>query len=353
MYKLVAVGFNDQSGRKPLTFAEKDAKDIFKAFQGAEGPVAPGDGVLLVGSNATRRNIMSAFREAGRARPVYLAFYFSGHGNEDGFLTASGLFPYSELRRVLCLIDAPYSLVILDVCKAASFLRKRANAVLGAVPDPSWMDALGYATPGTRCFFSTGADRLAGENHSTKNGNFTTALLAGMRHGHAALEHGESRFVSDEAAFNYARVHMRFVQGVNQIPEVRGISGDFPMLRSEKHGSIGEAWITSATILPRGLLVDALISNRVFVKTRFRYEILNSAGRVLYKSDQVLEPTSEVDSFSRMLPFDANWLKKDSASRLGITWYGSTPFWWKLMLLDGAGGLMDERLVRAVYRPRV
>jgi hypothetical protein len=352
MYKLISVGFNDQHGRKPLSFAEKDATDVAKAFVGDLGPVASGDETVLVGSDATRENIRGAFATAASSDPRYLAFYFSGHGNEDGFLTASGLFPYAELRKTLGWIDVPYSMVILDVCKAASFLRKEAATVLAAVPDVSWMDALGNATPGTRCFFSTGADRLAGENSSTQNGAFTTALLAGMRFGRAELDYGASRFVSDEDAFNYARRHMKVVQKLDQIPEVRGSSGDFPMLRSERFEWIGDASITKATVLPYGLNVTALISDRVFVGTRFRYEILNCASACIYSSEQVLVPASETDTFTGTLPFDANWLKKDSKSCLAMILNGRTEFWWKLSLLDGVGDTLDERYVRAVYPAR-
>lgn len=353
MYKLVAVGFNDTQGQNPLMFAEKDATDVCKTFLSDQGPVAPGDAALLVGTRASRRAILDALAEAARSNPTYLAFFFSGHGNEEGFLVADGLFRYSELHRALSLIDAPYCIVILDVCKAASFLRKEAKIVLGAVPDVTWMDALGSATPGMRCFFSTGPDRLAGENHALENGRFTAGLLAGMRHGRAALEYRGSRFVSDDDAFNYARLHMRDVQRVNQIPEVRGTSGDFPMLRSEKHEWIGEASITRAAVLPHALSVAALISNRIFVKTRFRYQIVNSAGKVVHEAAHVLEPTAETQTFGGHILFDADWLKRDSESRLGILVNGSTRFWWRLEILDGAGDTLDEHWVRAAYPARM
>jgi hypothetical protein len=352
VYRVVAIGVNRVAGASTLTFAEKDATDIANAFSSSQGPASEDEVIALLGPEATRTAIQDALVALLVPRPTYLVVFFSGHGNRDGIAAADGIFPYSRLRSLLGAIRAQRTLVILDVCHAASFLvRDGRRAVIAGIRDESWMEALAGSSPGTRLFFSTGADRLSAENPAMQNGVFTAGLLAGMRRGFAGLQYGGSRFVSDLVAFKYACRHITHVQSQPQYPESRGLAaGDFPMLKSERHEWIGEGEILETIPTDRGLWVSAVLRDRMHVPTKISYEVLNSSLESVHSGEIQLSPREIETHVAGTIDFDYNILLNNQ--RVMIQWalgHRSIRHYWTLRLLDGAGGLMDEDITEAHY----
>jgi hypothetical protein len=345
MYVVVSAGVNQTPGGAALSFAEKDAKDMRDALVGAAGPVERHDAGLLLGATCTRQCLWDRLMDASLQNPTYFLFFFSGHGNEDGLAVADGLFEYKVLHRALKVVNAPFTLVVLDVCNAGAFMIKEGAVVYGATPDLSWMDALSSATPGTRLFFSTGASRTASESYTLKNGAFTAALLAGMRAGTPRI--GE--FVSDATAFNYARLHMRHMQKLTQVPESRGLTGDFPMLRSETMTWIGSAAIVDASVLPHALHVEVLVTDREHVPTTVRHRLLSCEGKVLKNESIRLSPDNGQAVFTFQVPFDPTPIRNDRRSQLRIILNSQTRFLQHIEILDGAGDVLDEHWVDCLY----
>lgn len=349
MYYLIAVGVNETPGAPQLSFAEKDAGDVYKAFVGGQGPVEVENAVLLLGNDASKESVWLALVAAQVKQPTHFLFYFSGHGNEQGLAVRNGLFPFEWLHRALRRLGASWSMIILDACRAGSFAAfvKEGRIALGATQDMSWYEALAHATPGTRLVFSTGARRSAGENQHLQNGSFTHALLQGMRYARPDIQVGSAAYVSDQRAFSYARWHMRQIQGVRQVPEEMGLTGDFPMLRPESANEVGDGWFSRVFIHPHELRVEMALEGRQFVATRLRYAILNSSWRQLHSGESSFEPLHDGVVVTINLPFEFGWLQTDPLSVAFVSLSGRASFYWALWLEDGEGNELDAKIVPA------
>lgn len=350
MYYLISVGVNQTPGSSVvLRYSEKDAADVYKAFVGGQGPVAPENAKLLVGPDATLESVYWALVAAQVSGPTHFLFFFSGHGNEDGLGVSNGLFHFEHLRRALRGLNAPWSMVILDTCRAASFATfvKEGQVSIGAIPDVGWYEALAQATPGTRLVFSTGAKRNAGEDASLQNGRFTYAFLQGLRHARPDIDTDAAAYVSDQRAFAYARWHMRHVQKVAQVPQELGLTGDFPMLRPEQANEVGDGWFSRVLVLPHALRVEMEVNGRQFVATRLRYTVFNSARRALHSGTYAFEPAYEGTTVTADLAFNFGWLQADPLSAAHVSLFGRASFYWALWLEDGAGEDLDTKVVHA------
>ena len=347
MYYLVSVGVNAPLGSKALSYAEKDAADLYKAFVGGEGPVAPERAKLLVGGEARVADILRAIVTAVAAQPSHLLFYFSGHGNEQGLAAADGLLGFKLLHRTLRAVNAPWSMVILDTCRAASYAAfvKEARVKVGAVPDVSWYEALAAATPGTRLIFSTGADRNSGESAALQNGLFTHAFLQGMRHAKPDLNMVNSLYVSDQRAFNYARWHMRTIQGSKQLPEEMRLTGDFPMLRPQATNEVGDGWFNQAVPFPHHLRVVMQVEGRQYVGTKLQYAVVNSAWTLLHSDVIEFEPKYDASEVTLDILLDFEWLQSDPRAAVQLALFGRASFRWLLWLEDSNGSDLDFKVI--------
>ena len=104
MYDILAVGVNRGPGGAPLSYAEKDAEDIGRFFDGDLGP--PNARVsVFAGTSASVVALELELLTIATRRPRYFTLYFSGHGNEEGVLASDGLLRYETLIQHVRLID--------------------------------------------------------------------------------------------------------------------------------------------------------------------------------------------------------------------------------------------------------
>lgn len=214
-----------------MTFsAAREMLGLMKHFSARTGAAR------LLGGNATRANVYSGLQAMRQRGPDYFVFYFSGHGNDDGIALSDGLLHFRHLVPLIQAIDAPFSLVVLDACSAASYLDyvQRTSAVegWGAPAQFAWLDAVAGSSPGCRLMFSTGASRSAAEGAGTANGHFTDAFLSAIRGVQGDISAHGYRWISDSRAFEATRKIMFERHGLEQRPVAKKLTGDFPLILS-------------------------------------------------------------------------------------------------------------------------
>lgn len=105
----------------PLSYAQKDARDMHRQFVGGQGLLAVDDAQLLLGEQASRGAVLKWLGVAAVFRPDTLIFYFSGHAGPCGLEMSDGLLEYPLLAASLRSVGAKKILVMIDACQAASF----------------------------------------------------------------------------------------------------------------------------------------------------------------------------------------------------------------------------------------
>lgn len=352
MFHLVSIGVNDAPNAGPLNFAEKDAQDVYEAFTGGEGPVRSANARLLQGDDATLRIVRRELNKISRARPRFFVFYFSGHGSPNSLALSDEGFRFSELYNAIEKIRAERTIVILDSCHAAGYAKYTPGGPirLGGIPTRSWLDLLAEATPGTRLMFAVGEDRLSSENGAIQNGVFTHALLRGLRHATPDLTHEGESYVSERRAFFYALRHIRDIQRDDQVPQARGLVGDFPLFRPQTVNDIGEGWISRAMIGTEELHLTIYTNGRKFVPTRLAFQVFLSNGRLLHEGDVFLTPQFDASVWRPSIPIDLSWFESDPDSwfmlqRIRRFRHAKLHFYWILKLLDAGGRSLDSERV--------
>ncbi|MCZ7681206.1 MAG: hypothetical protein M5U28_21415 [Sandaracinaceae bacterium] len=188
-------------------------------------------------------------------------------------------------------VGAPHTMLILDVCNAASYLDyflKEAEVEVGGLEglaSPSWLEVLAEATPSMRLMFSSGSDRLASESAKARNGHFTRALLEVLKRvsGDLASDDGEHTWISDERAFALTRSFMRRLYQDDQEAVALNLTGDFPLALSQRDTPIGDATFLSARIDNGHLSVEAFVEGRKALDTRIYWGVMDRLGTQLEK----------------------------------------------------------------------
>lgn len=326
-------------------------------FSGALGPVDESDVVTLLGPTATILGVRSALMGIALDAPTYAVFYFSGHGNEVGLLCADGLLPYAQLVADLRAVNAPKSVVILDVCHAASYLDflKEAHITRPAGQLAlSWLDVLAHATPGSRLIFSAARDRNAGEGGKVTNGHFTWALLQALHGAPGDIARGTGRWVSDQRAFSIARQLVIEHFGILQQPIERGLTGDFPLAISQAETPIGGAAFVKVDVAVHGISVEVglLVDGRKYVSTTMGCELVNGDGRQLSMHTDAVRPDSDSGFYSGTIRFALDQILQDPLCSLEWTMLRRVRVEWRLRLLDQHGRELDIKVVPVTYRPQ-
>ena len=310
-YRLVALGVNDAPGQKLLRYAERDAMSIARVFTSGVGPLGNEDFTLLRGYRATSHRLNLALGALAYDPPDHLVLYISSHGNKLGVALADGHYSFAALAEWLRRIGAPNTMVILDTCHAAAYARYARVGVggLAGILNLSWIVSLAQATPGCRLIFSTGAKRTASEGGRVHHGHFTWALLRTLVNAPGDFLAGGERWISDAAAFARARDRMVRVFGPGQVPQAIGLTGDFPLMRSQAHRAVGDATIDEAQLVSRDgrLQVEFCVSGRRHLPTRLRWSLRNALGVELATDTLRVAPKHDAGCFRGRvtLPMDA------------------------------------------------
>ncbi|MEM6260397.1 MAG: SUMF1/EgtB/PvdO family nonheme iron enzyme [Planctomycetota bacterium] len=182
-----------------LTLCERDARAMHALLTGpSRAAVDPADATLLLGDQATARNIrkaLIALRRAPRDATVFI--YFSGHGAKEGneafwvthdaeldFLGATG-FPDRDVRAFIDSLPAERVVVMIDACYAAATVKGGNKSVL------DFADVLARFTGQGRAFLmASGSGEEAIEAADLKHSIFTHYLLEGLRGRADAAEGG-------------------------------------------------------------------------------------------------------------------------------------------------------------------
>lgn len=354
MYRVLACGVNTGPASKALEYAAKDAEDVARFFRGSLGPpVHPEHVALLTNGAATREAIMSAMLHALLDSPDFLTFYFSGHGARTGILAADGILPYERIISLLRTVRGPSTTIILDVCYAASFLDFIKEARIAGVGLPTditlaWLDALARATPGTRLMFSTAADRLSGEHRDLQNGIFTHALVRALTRCKGDIDVAGASWVSDARAFAAARQIVRQV-APTQVPLSKNLTGDFPMSLSQAAEPVGAAYFVRTKVESHSLGVSFEVAERVHVRTKFTWRVMNAIGNEVASGGQTLEPSDSESNYEGRIPLPAANLRSDEITGLLLLAQNRARLEWHLALHDEHGHELDSHVVPVVY----
>jgi uncharacterized caspase-like protein len=198
---VIGCGEFDDPEIGPLKYAAADASSlamllqetcditedsIFRAYATKSGPA--------VGIPPSRAGIIRALTGArqhfrGRALELLILF-FSGHGFHSGFdrndylltsdsvvadLEATAL-SFSAVEKYLREIDAKYTVLFLDACRAISQAGKSAESNPKFTPFRTEAEM----SPGMVTFFSCKAGQLSFESDDCQHGLFTYCLLKGL-----------------------------------------------------------------------------------------------------------------------------------------------------------------------------
>ncbi|MCB9744001.1 MAG: caspase family protein [Alphaproteobacteria bacterium] len=178
------VGNNHGIGTdEPLSWAEKEARDMARVFQEMgdfdrerlyvlEGPSA----------NQLRETILQVEAQVREAAAdgddVLLVFYYSGHGSAQGLHLSGTLYPMDQLRRWLEGSEAEVRVAFVDACESGTLARARGGQAVEAI-EITVDDALTMS--GLAVIASTGPLSVAREDDSFGGGVFSRALLNGLR----------------------------------------------------------------------------------------------------------------------------------------------------------------------------
>jgi hypothetical protein len=355
-YECVVAGVDRSPGQKPLAFAEKDASDFARFLTSAQGPLHGTDPheLLLVGAAAKRSTFQARLAGMLGRAPDCLLVYFSGHGGPTGVAVGDGLMPYSDIIDLLRLVDAPRSIVILDVCHAASyldFLKEAGVGGLEGLAPASWLDVLAHATEGTRLVFSTGKDRGSGEGGTgIQNGHFTRTLLEVLQRSAGDLKSGAGRWVSDRRAFALTRRTLEQFSKGKQVPVERNLRGDFPLALSQVDHPIGDALLHTVEIAPSCVEMHFVIEGRRHLDSSLEIEVRNGAGLVIDRATLPIEPAdSDVETYSGTYCLNSR-ITDNAFVRYEQRARGAARIEWVLRIVDKTGRVYDERVAPAILR---
>lgn len=188
---IVACGISDYPGTdSDLPNPANDARSVAWLFQkNKEGNVA---GELLINSNATTQNIISAMRRVfSKARPDdTVLFFFSGHGSRGTFVAYDGKIPYGTLSQILASSAARNKMIIADACYAGKFREQGGAADLARVAQNG----------SVMLFLSSRGNEESIDSPDLKNGLFTAYLMRALR---GRADRNRNRVITARELFEY------------------------------------------------------------------------------------------------------------------------------------------------------
>jgi hypothetical protein len=350
-YRILAIGVNHARGQSSLTCAENDANDIVTALTSGIGP--PGARATpLVGSSATRANVLAQLKALADERPQRLVFFFSGHGSTSGICLADKLLCYHCIANGLRDVRAQSTIIILDTCHAGAFARHERREdvgdprMAGIEDDLAWARVLSAAA-GHRVLLATSETALAHEFREVGNSRFTAALLDAFTNAAPDLWQDGIGFISDAAAFTSAT---RYMKGTGQVPKRLGRLGDFPMVRSELAQQVGAAEIRSLMLTDSYAATAACeLKGRRHLPTTVRFCLRHADGTLISaKSMRVFAEADRQDTTYRVT-FDADVLTRDARARTLLSARSAVPVTWTFEVEDGLRRVLGARGITQHY----
>ena len=352
MYRVITIGVNG-TGARALKFAEKDAFDFYRAFDGALGP----PGVVascLRGPEATRQEVISLLMECIDDPPDVLCIPFSCHGNADGLALYDGLLSFEVLARMLRAVGARVTVLIIDACGAGGFMRyaNEGRVGVGGFLEQSWAEALADAVPGLRIYLAASADANSREGADVSNGHFSRAVLDAMFCSNGELHAYPFRFVSDAEMFRAARTRMRRQWPNDAAPMAFGIKeGSFPLLLSQADEAVGEASIRRFDLGARPVTSVAVqMRGRRHVPTFVRCRLVDTFDIKLACDSVRVEPGWDSTNCQHDFEFDGSVFSKNPLVQLDYDAGYSVAVDWIVEVVDQRGRVLAHEWRRRNWR---
>lgn len=306
MYRVITIGVNG-TGPNRLSFAEKDAFDVFRTMT---SPLGPPDtyATCLRGHAATRSEVVAHLQACAITPPDHLFLSVSCHGDAGGLMLHDGRLPFALLARLLRAIPAKGIVLVVDACGAGGFLKYAGEARFGVegLPEESWAEALANAVPGLRVYAASSAMAKAREGNGVTNGHFTRALIETLFCADGELWAHPFRFVSEREAFVGVVGYMARRWPRDAAPMAYGTDGGtFPMFQSQVHVPVGRARIARFHLGARPIADVAItIRDRKHLPTFIRCALVDRYDITLAACCKRVEPGWDSTLFRHVFEFD-------------------------------------------------
>lgn len=355
MHRIISLGVNQGPGTSRLVGAENDARAMHAFFTSALGPPAV-HATCLVGRDATTHRIGTELLRLALDPPDYLILNFSLHGSPFGVMLANGLLDYRTLAALLDDIPTRGSIVILDTCFAASargFLKESSVGGIEPLVAQGWTHLLGRAERGRRILFASGADQLSAEDGETQHGEFTQALLQGLRGAQGSLSVGNRRWIAVDDAFRFARQVVAAKRGAAQTPQSMGKTRDFPFALAQHGHPLGVVTIDLSLFRRSlGTHIQLGIYGRRRVPTYLDCRLVRD-GKVRGSRRFTVVPASDGELFECDVLFDAASLITDPVDDF-LFWHGGRVLAarWEVDVLDALGQPLERAVLPIEFSHR-
>ena len=209
--KIYAVMVGVSKYEKPadnLTFCHRDANEMYATLKEYTTPDCM---LLLTDERAKHDNIVYYMRKLfQQAQPDDMViFFFSGHGNNNLFMTYDKHLNFSTLKSIFRQTKAKRKLIFANACSSGT-LRKADSQVHSENVNPGNNVLL---------FLSSRSNQDSYEDHALKNGIFTYYLLAGLR---GDADANKDSYITAKELFDFVNPKVKERTGGIQTPVMWG-----------------------------------------------------------------------------------------------------------------------------------
>ena len=194
---VLSVGICDYKYISDQTKSENDARDFAALYRTHTGNVT-----TLLGSQATRENILSSLRScfSQAEEDDIVVFFFSGHGDKGGLCAydtkgRSTLVTYAEVQKAIGSCKAANKQLFIDACYSGGLRDGKKTARPATTARPPLSD-----TQGIMLFLSSRTGETSQENRWADNGFFTQYLIKGLK---GAADTDSDRIITAKEIFTY------------------------------------------------------------------------------------------------------------------------------------------------------
>lgn len=335
-HRVVCLGV---PGRSQLGCEETNARDVFRLFTGALGP--PGTvATCLVGEDATKKAVKSAFEAASDENTPFFVVYFSGRASEKGLHVADGCIGSETLAGYFERVAAPSVLFVLDL-------------VVGAVPDeevvPKWVEAVARARQGLRVAAAR-ATRIGVGTEGEGRARFTGALLEALQSSDGDLEFQGAKYISDMRALHESQAILRRRWHATHMPVQIGHFGDFPLARCQAVAGMGRGTILGVAAGTRlSATVRHSIEGRAHVPTVLHYALEDTSHEVLGEGEVIVIPDGPVFVGRQRIRLPARVLSEHTVWGPTLELGERVHVRWRISLRDARGRTLDRKVFGHEY----
>jgi len=208
----VLVGVSEhQDPSKNLDFSHRDATEMYHLLKKHSSP----DRIkLLTNSEARHDNIVRHAQNLfHQAKPEDMViFFFSGHGNENGFVAHDKNLTYTTLQTIFKDCAANRKMIFADACRSGS-LRQPGESGRQATSNNQNVGA------DVMLFLSSRSDQTSWEYSNLKNGMFTYFLISGLS---GKADANKDNLITAIELFNYVNPNVKKKSDGTQTPVMWG-----------------------------------------------------------------------------------------------------------------------------------